>query len=92
MGIITTIYVVAFSCFSHRVLRVFHKHLLHLQIFSVGFSKIVFILYEVQALKGECYKTYVCVHFGMSRQPPCRCVTRRAPTEPSRPYTAALLR
>jgi hypothetical protein len=49
MGTITTVYVVAFSYFSHRVLGVFAQTFV-IYIFrfvSLNFSKIVFILCDV---------------------------------------------
>jgi hypothetical protein len=63
MGTITTLYVVAFSYFSTGFQEFLHKHLLYTSsnFFTLGFSKIVFILCDVQVLKGECYKTYVYV-------------------------------
>jgi hypothetical protein len=63
MGTITTFYVAAFSYFFHRVSRVFAQAfaIYIFRFFPLGFSKIVFILCDVQVLKGECYKIYVWV-------------------------------
>jgi hypothetical protein len=54
-----TFYVITFSCFPHRVLGVFaHVFVIYIfRFFPMSFSKIVFILYDVQVLKGECYNT-----------------------------------
>jgi hypothetical protein len=64
MGTIMTVYDVAFYCFFHMVLEVFAQvFIIYIfRFFSIGFSKIVFILREIQALKGKCYNTnvYVC--------------------------------
>jgi hypothetical protein len=61
MKIIMTLYVVAFSYFFHRVSGVFsHAFIIYIfRFFPLGFSKIIFILHEIQALKGECYNTYM---------------------------------
>jgi hypothetical protein len=61
MGTITAFYDVAFSYFSHRASRVFTQAFIIyiFRFFPLGFLKIVFILRDVQVLKGECYNTYV---------------------------------
>jgi hypothetical protein len=63
MGTIMTLYVVAFSYFSHRVSGVFAQAFVIyiLRFFPLDFLKIVFILYDVQVLKGECCETYIYV-------------------------------
>jgi hypothetical protein len=55
MGTIMTLYVVAFSYFSHRDSRVFAQvFVIYIfRFFPLGFSKIIFILRKVQALKGS---------------------------------------
>jgi hypothetical protein len=49
MGIIMTLYVIAFSCFSHMVSGVFAQAFVIyiFRFFSLGFSNIVFILCDV---------------------------------------------
>jgi hypothetical protein len=56
-----TLYVVAFSYLFHRVLGVFAQSFVIyiFRFFSPGFSKIVFIIRDVQVLKGECYNTNI---------------------------------
>jgi hypothetical protein len=56
-----TFYDVTFSCFSHRVLGVFTKSFVIyiFRFFPLNFSKIVFILYDVQIFKEECYNTNI---------------------------------
>jgi hypothetical protein len=53
----------------------------------------IFIIREIQALKGECYNTEdVHLNFITSRQPPRRRGARCAPTEPPHPYAVTPLR
>jgi hypothetical protein len=61
MRIIMILYVVSFSCFSHRVSGVFTQTFVIyiFRFFSLGFSKIIFILCDVQVIKKECYKTHI---------------------------------
>jgi hypothetical protein len=63
MGIIMIVYAVAFFCFFHRFSGVFAQVFI-IYIFSFSplrFLKIIFILSDVQVLKGECYKTHIYV-------------------------------
>jgi hypothetical protein len=52
-------YDIAFSCFSHRVSGVFAQAFIIyiFRFFPLDFLKIVFIMYDVQMLNGECYNT-----------------------------------
>jgi hypothetical protein len=61
MGIITTFHVVVFSLFSHMILGVFAQSFVIyiFKFFIRFFSKIIFILNNVEVLKKEYYKTYV---------------------------------
>jgi hypothetical protein len=61
MKTITTLYTVAFFDFSHKFLGAFaHIFIIYIfRFFLLDFLKIVFILREVQALKGKCYSTKV---------------------------------
>jgi hypothetical protein len=59
METIMTFYVLHFSYFFHRVSEIF-AHAYYIQIFrffSTGFLKMVFILCDIQVLKGKCYNT-----------------------------------
>jgi hypothetical protein len=60
MEIIMIFYVIVFSYFPHRVLGVLAQTF-NIQIFrffsTEFFLKIVFILYDIQVLKGECCNT-----------------------------------
>jgi hypothetical protein len=54
-----TFYVIILSCFSNRVSGVF-THVYYIQIFRfflLNFLNIVFIEYDTQVFKGECYNT-----------------------------------
>jgi hypothetical protein len=62
MGTIMTLYDVAFSYFLHRVSGVFAQAFIISSVFSLGFLKIIFILHDIQVLKGECYNTKSCDH------------------------------
>jgi hypothetical protein len=82
METITALYDIAFSYFYHRVSGVFIIYIF--RFFPLCFLKIIFILCEVQALKGD-ITIHMCVYLTLERswqpsgwQLPHRCVARRA--------------
>jgi hypothetical protein len=94
MGIIMTLYVVAFFCFSHRVSGVFTQAFVIyiFRFFLLGFSKIVFILCDVQMLNGEGYNINVkwpLVLLGPATAMPTRHL-KGPPAKPSRSYVVPL--
>jgi hypothetical protein len=83
MGTITALYIVAFSCFPHRVSGVFAQTFV-IYIFKflpMGFSKIEFILCDVMCSRGSVTTQMLSDHLSptSSRQQPCRRVAWRAP-------------
>jgi hypothetical protein len=60
MGTIMTLFVIAFSCFPHWISGVFAQaYIIYIfRFFPLVFLKIVFILCDVQILKGSVKKTY----------------------------------
>jgi hypothetical protein len=90
MGTITTLHVVAFSFFS-KGFRRFYTSIcyVHLQIFfPLDFLKIIFILYNIEVLKRECYKTYVHVTLDESQEPSHHQLPTRSTHQAAVPPTA----
>jgi hypothetical protein len=53
------LYIIAFSCFFHKVLEVFVQafSIQIFRFFPLHFLKIIFIICVVQVIKGKCYNT-----------------------------------
>jgi hypothetical protein len=90
MGTITTLHVVAFSFFLKGFQEVLHKHLLCTSsyFFPLDFLKIIFILYNIEVLKRECYKTYVHVKLDESQEPSHHQLPTRSTHQAAAPPTA----
>jgi hypothetical protein len=85
MGIIMTFLCCGFLQFFPQGFRGFCTSIYYIfKFYPLGFSKIIFILCNIQVLKGECYNTNICDH--LTQDPGTTVVAVGAPkVEPSHP-------